>query len=385
MSALTKSDRSSETAKIPASGGRRGVWGLFAVAAVFAVLLSAVAVPSALAHPPEAKTVCPDGYTLSADETECSKTTAQDHGKASCDAGYNLVPKTRGAAVCEKNIGSPVCLSGFIRGSECIGELSNKPVCLSGFIRGSECIGELSNKPVCLSGFIRGSECIGELSNKPVCSSGFIRGSECIGELSNKPVCSSGTLQAGACVTTTTTTASYRCGSGRLTTGAFGIPVCEHFRVAQCPAGYSVFWGGCVKANPPSTADKICPSGYSKRGGFCYRYTVATPYCTSGTLSGHSCKRTTKVGDPTCLNGSRQDSICVGKVGDEPPRVLCRLFCLCVGLAAWVLLTIVVGLVLGRRDAADAVVQAAAVEPVDPFQGGELEVVEAAPGAFVAD
>jgi len=25
------------------------------------------------------------------------------------------------------------------------------------------------------------------------------------------------------------------------------------------------------------------------------------------------------------------------------------------------------------------------VEPVDPFQGGELEVVEASPGAFVAD
>ena len=29
--------------------------------------------------------------------------------------------------------------------------------------------------------------------------------------------------------------------------------------------------------------------------------------------------------------------------------------------------------------------EAAVVEPVDPFEGGELEVVEAAPGAFVAD
>ena len=29
--------------------------------------------------------------------------------------------------------------------------------------------------------------------------------------------------------------------------------------------------------------------------------------------------------------------------------------------------------------------EAAVVEPVDPFEGGELEVVEAAPGAAVAD
>ena len=37
------------------------------------------------------------------------------------------------------------------------------------------------------------------------------------------------------------------------------------------------------------------------------------------------------------------------------------------------------------RDAAEFVEQAAVVEPVDPFEGGEFEVVEAPPGAFVAD
>jgi hypothetical protein len=35
--------------------------------------------------------------------------------------------------------------------------------------------------------------------------------------------------------------------------------------------------------------------------------------------------------------------------------------------------TVVLGLVLQRRDVADAAVQAAVVEPVDPAQGGEFE------------
>ena len=40
----------------------------------------------------------------------------------------------------------------------------------------------------------------------------------------------------------------------------------------------------------------------------------------------------------------------------------------------------------GWRDAVGVVVvEPAAVEPVDPFQGGELEVVESSPGAAVAD
>jgi hypothetical protein len=47
--------------------------------------------------------------------------------------------------------------------------------------------------------------------------------------------------------------------------------------------------------------------------------------------------------------------------------------------------TVVLGLVLDGRDVADAAVQSVLVEPVDPVQGGEFEVVDAAPGPFVAD
>ena len=49
------------------------------------------------------------------------------------------------------------------------------------------------------------------------------------------------------------------------------------------------------------------------------------------------------------------------------------------------LLTVVVLFELGRRDLAVGFEEAAVVEPVDPFEGGVLEVVEAAPGAAVAD
>ena len=50
------------------------------------------------------------------------------------------------------------------------------------------------------------------------------------------------------------------------------------------------------------------------------------------------------------------------------------------------LLTVVEFLGFGWRDPAGVVVvDAPVVEPVDPFQGGELEVAEAPPGAAVAD
>ncbi len=62
---------------------------LFVSLCLFAVLVPAVA----SAHPPEAKTVCPDGYTLSTDETECSKPVVKDHGEAQCDPGYSLVAR----------------------------------------------------------------------------------------------------------------------------------------------------------------------------------------------------------------------------------------------------------------------------------------------------
>ncbi len=48
-------------------------------------------------------------------------------------------------------------------------------------------------------------------------------------------------------------------------------------------------------------------------------------------------------------------------------------------------LTVVAVFELRWRDAAEFVEEAAVVEPVDPFEGGEFEVVEAAPGACVAD
>ena len=44
-----------------------------------------------------------------------------------------------------------------------------------------------------------------------------------------------------------------------------------------------------------------------------------------------------------------------------------------------------VGFVVGWRDAAEVVVDASVVEPVDPFEGGEFDVVEPAPRALVPD
>ena len=117
-----------------ASRNRRGAWGLFAVAAVFVVLFSTVAAPSASAHPPEAKTICPDGYTLSADEAECSKTAAKDEGPASCDPGYDLVPKTRGASSCEKVVGEPTYAKG--KGDDCVTTTDHgPPTCANGNLK----------------------------------------------------------------------------------------------------------------------------------------------------------------------------------------------------------------------------------------------------------
>jgi hypothetical protein len=48
-------------------------------------------------------------------------------------------------------------------------------------------------------------------------------------------------------------------------------------------------------------------------------------------------------------------------------------------------LLVVGGFVFDWRDEADLAVQAAVVEPVDVFGDGDLEVVDAAPGAAVAD
>jgi hypothetical protein len=47
---------------------------------------------------------------------------------------------------------------------------------------------------------------------------------------------------------------------------------------------------------------------------------------------------------------------------------------------AGVLLSRECGLELGRRDVADGLKEPAVVEPVDPLQGGVLDVVETLPG-----
>ena len=56
-----------------------------------------------------------------------------------------------------------------------------------------------------------------------------------------------------------------------------------------------------------------------------------------------------------------------------------------IGLVAGGVLTVVEVFEFGGWDAAEVVEQALVVEPVDPFECGELEVVEAAPGSAVAD
>jgi hypothetical protein len=48
-------------------------------------------------------------------------------------------------------------------------------------------------------------------------------------------------------------------------------------------------------------------------------------------------------------------------------------------------LTVVVVLELDRGDVADLAVEADLVEPTDPAHGGEVEVVDTAPGSFMTD
>jgi len=52
---------------------------------------------------------------------------------------------------------------------------------------------------------------------------------------------------------------------------------------------------------------------------------------------------------------------------------------------AGAVVTVVEVFELGWRNSSEFVEEAAVVEPVDPFEGGEFEVVEAAPGSAVAN
>ena len=54
-------------------------------------------------------------------------------------------------------------------------------------------------------------------------------------------------------------------------------------------------------------------------------------------------------------------------------------------MVAWVVLTVVGVFGFGGRDAPVSVQEPPVVEPVDPFQGRQFEVLEAPPGAAVAD
>ncbi len=51
----------------------------------------------------------------------------------------------------------------------------------------------------------------------------------------------------------------------------------------------------------------------------------------------------------------------------------------------WAVLTVVVGFVFGWWDVSDRLQDATVVEPVDPFKGGVLDVVESVPRSLSVD
>ena len=55
------------------------------------------------------------------------------------------------------------------------------------------------------------------------------------------------------------------------------------------------------------------------------------------------------------------------------------------GRGGWALLTVVVGFVFGGWDVPDGFEDATVVEPVDVFEGGELDVFKVFPGSFDSD
>ena len=63
----------------------------------------------------------------------------------------------------------------------------------------------------------------------------------------------------------------------------------------------------------------------------------------------------------------------------EPPRVSRRLICLSPDWFGWDVLRVVEVFELCWRDIAEFTEDAAVVEPVNPFDGGEFEIVETTP------
>src|SRR5947209_8723653 len=69
----------------------------------------------------------------------------------------------------------------------------------------------------------------------------------------------------------------------------------------------------------------------------------------------------------------------------EAPWVRWRLGLLDSNQLAGGVLTVVGVLELGRRDVAEEAVQAGGVEPMDPAEGGQLDLVDVAPGSLPPD
>ncbi|WP_420431794.1 fibronectin type III domain-containing protein [Candidatus Poriferisocius sp.] len=70
-----------------------------------------------------------------------------------------------------------------------------------------------------------------------------------------------------------------------------------------------------------TSTSKVCPSGYSKKGDFCYRHTVATPYCTSSAAaldSNRGTCTTTSRTNPTCAKGSLSGNRCTDTALTDP-------------------------------------------------------------------
>ncbi|WP_420620873.1 fibronectin type III domain-containing protein [Candidatus Poriferisocius sp.] len=280
-------------------------------------------VHTAQAHEPDPSKECPAGYDLDGSESSCTKTTTtRTPIKPQCESGFKLVTPGVGADVCQSTTRTPI-----------------KPQCESGFKLVTPGVGadvcqsttRTPIKPQCESGFKLVTPGVGadvcqsttRTPIKPSCNTGTLTGGECVTTtVVGSPTCSTGTRWGNTCVDTVVNTASYRCTSGTLTTGAFGIPVCRHTAAKRCPAGYRSLFGGCYHPTTYHTTLPSCPSSYSTSGNTCVRYSSVRWYCTAsqGTFrSPNNCVTTAVVGSPKCAaDETRQGNNCVTTATKTP-------------------------------------------------------------------
>ncbi len=308
------------------------------VFAVSAVLFSAVAMPAAQAHEPEPDVTCPVGYSLNGDKTECTKTTER-RLDPSCPDGYELTTvlgKHRCKTDVEGTCSSPYTLTVISGRDWCRKTAGLDPSCPDGYklttvLGKHRCKTDVDgtcSSPYTLTVISGRDWCVsdGPAQQKPGCAAGYtlkryvlVPPNELITceRTVGTPGCISGTLSNEKCVTTTTTLASYRCDSGTRGTGAFGIPVCRLIANEQCPAGTNYIYSVCYNPVTRAITDPTCPSGYTDKGAYCGRYVVATPYCTSGTLTSTRTHCTTTTTTPTtCTSGDKTGNRCVDT---QPP------------------------------------------------------------------